>query len=79
MGFFPFSMHFTPPPVLPVADVSDVSGVLTLQGLGLRADPPLAPALMFALVTFDQHQTFICVITWKQIVETKNLYKRQII
>ena len=78
MGFFPFSMHFTPPPVLPVADVSDVSGVLTLQGLGLRADPPLAPALMFALVTFDQHQTFICVITRKQIVETKN-YKRQII
>ena len=27
---------------------------------------------MFALVTFDHHQTFICVITWKQIVETKN-------
>ena len=27
---------------------------------------------LFALVTFDHHQTFICVITWKQIVETKN-------
>ena len=42
-----FSMHFSLPPRLPVSDVSisSVSGVLTLQGPGLRADPPPAPAL----------------------------------